>query len=137
MADATHLVSTDSWADDPLTWFVVRAGRRAACPLRARDAEPPVRGRGQRRCIGILGGSSGLTSDSFSRSDSAAKDVRDNAILSAAMRSGAVASRRGCFVKLVRAQVGADRRGSGFAGIGGSGGRMLTSYPVAIARLCW
>jgi hypothetical protein len=35
MADATHLVSTDSWADDPLTWFVVRAGKRAACPLRA------------------------------------------------------------------------------------------------------
>ena len=60
----------------------------------ARQAEPPVRGRGQRRCIGILGGSSGLTSDSFSRSDSAAKDVRDNAILSAAMRSGAVASRQ-------------------------------------------
>ena len=28
MADATHLVSTDSWADDPLTWFVVRAGKR-------------------------------------------------------------------------------------------------------------
>ena len=46
MADATHLVSTDSWADDPLTWFVVRAGKRAACPLRAdcasrRRSHPP------------------------------------------------------------------------------------------------
>ncbi len=38
MADATHLVSTDSWADDPLTWFVVSTGKRAACPLRAEGA---------------------------------------------------------------------------------------------------
>jgi hypothetical protein len=41
MADATHLVSTDGWADDPLTWFVVRETPRGD-PLGV-DADDRVR----------------------------------------------------------------------------------------------